>query len=223
MDRLSRGYVYVLIVLFLMSIILNKGDAVLWLNGHHTPFLDSLFRFATNLGDGIIFIPIVLVMLFIRFEYAIMCVVLSAGHGILVSIFKRLLFPSLERPRNYLSHESLYFVPGVDIHSSHTFPSGHTTTAFCAALFLGMVSKNKTTGYVTLMLALLVGCSRIYLLQHFLIDVAAGAVIGFSTTYMVWYGFKAWHKPAWMNSRLSLKIVASPSKQSHTPQEEKVI
>ncbi len=40
-------------------------------------------------------------------------------------------------------------------------------TAFGAAIFLAMLSRNVVVGAVTLILAVLVGCSRIYLLQHF--------------------------------------------------------
>ena len=224
-DDFSKLYTWLygstLCLLFVLSLVIDKGSDVLWINGHHTVIMDRFFASVTHLGSGLIFVPILLVMLFIRFEYAIMCVVLSAGHGILISIFKKLLFPGLERPRNFLDNKLLHFIPGVEVHGSNSFPSGHTTTIFCAALFVTLVSKNKATGILMLILALSVGYSRIYLLQHFLVDVAAGAVLGCFTTYMVWQVFNANQKPQWMNSHLTLKVVSRKPRPAR--QQENVV
>lgn len=212
-DVLYHFYRYTLVALFSLSIIVEKGKDVLWINGHHTFLLDNLFRMITNLGDGLIFIPVIIIALFIRYEYAIMGVIISLCHGLLVSLFKHVLFPNLMRPKNVIDNDLLHFVPGVDVHSAHSFPSGHTTTAFCAALFIALISRNNTAGFVVLLAALLVGYSRIYLLQHFLIDVAAGAVMGCFITYVVWVSFSSFNKPAWMNARLELPVKRSSHKE----------
>lgn len=191
-----------LISLFALSILIPKGSDVLFINGHHTRLTDLFFKTITNLGDGVIFVPIVIATLFIRYRYTVMAVILSIAHGLLVSIFKRVMFHGAVRPRKFLGDHLIHFADGVHVHSINSFPSGHTATAFCAALFLALLIGNRTYTFLLLVLAMLVAYSRIYLAQHFLLDVAAGAIIGAFTTFMTWEIFGTSHLPIWMNGRL---------------------
>lgn len=205
-NTLYNIYVITLAALFLFSLVIEKGQCVLFINGLHSPFLDWFMPVVTNLGDGLIFIPVIIVLLFIRFQYCIMALIIMASSGILSSIFKRLLFPGAERPRKFLDNSLLHFVPGVDVHGSNSFPSGHTVTAFCAALFITLLVQNRIIGMLCLTVAMLVAFSRIYMLQHFLIDVAAGAVIGCFTTYTVWQIFQNNRTPGWMRRRITIDV-----------------
>jgi undecaprenyl-diphosphatase len=67
--------------------------------------------------------------------------------------------------------------PGlVSIPHSHSFPSGHTTTAFAAATVLSaLVPRGAPAFYV---LAAAIGYSRVYVGVHWPLDVIAGAVLG---------------------------------------------
>ena len=201
-----RLYSFIVSGLFLASLIIQKGQDVLWINGHHSTFQDQVFPLITDLGNGIVFMVILLATLFIRIQYTVATALAWIGHGILVSIFKELLFSGLKRPRKVLDSSLLHFVPGVDVHRYNTFPSGHTATAFCVALLVTLIFRKKIIGIIALLLALLVAYSRIYLLQHFLMDVAAGAIIGCFTTYLVWEIIEAKQKPAWMQRRLRLPL-----------------
>lgn len=69
---------------------------------------------------------------------------------------------------------------GVD---DYSFPSGHTTAAFS----IGMSIALKFTGLATisLILAALVGFSRIYLGVHYPTDVGAGVVVGSASAFLV--------------------------------------
>ena len=75
----------------------------------------------------------------------------------------------------------LNMVEGVDIHSYHSFPSGHTATAFLAAALLIVTIKNKTLSVLAILVACMVGISRVYLLQHFLIDIYFGSIVGIAS------------------------------------------
>jgi membrane-associated phospholipid phosphatase len=185
---------------------IDKGQDVLWINGHHHPLLDNFFKTVTYLGNGLIFLPFLILTSFIRFKYSFVVLIVHITHGLIVSIFKRILFPALERPRKFLDSDLLHIVPGVDVHGSHTFPSGHTATAFCAALLIALIAKNKILSAFALLLALLVGYSRIYLGQHFLTDVAAGAVIGCFTTYITWHAMENNREPIWMNRKINFNL-----------------
>jgi membrane-associated phospholipid phosphatase len=213
---LFRLYSITLIALFAASIFIEKGQDVLFINGHYSLFEDQFFKSVTLLGEGVVFTMLLLITLFIRFQYAVICAVAWIGHGLFVTLFKRVLFPDVVRPRGYLDNHLLHFVRGIDVHSSHSFPSGHTATAFCAALLIALIFKNKIGGAIALVFACLVAYSRVYLLQHFLLDVTAGALIGCFTAALCWQFFNASQRPQWMNRRLrtSLKFSSRQSQVS---------
>ena len=59
----------------------------------------------------------------------------------------------------------------------YSFPSGHTQSSFAAAS--AMYFNKRKAGTAALLLASLIGLSRLYLYLHFLSDVIAGAAIGY--------------------------------------------
>lgn len=71
-----------------------------------------------------------------------------------------------------------YFIDDVTLHNLHAFPSGHTASAFALATVLAFALRNNKYSILLLLGAILVGYSRIYLAEHFLDDVLAGALIG---------------------------------------------
>jgi membrane-associated phospholipid phosphatase len=203
-DKVSYRYFIALITLLILSIVIKKGQDVLWINGFNSPTLDFFFSIVTNLGDGLIFIPIIITLLFVRFRFALMAIVTALLSALISTLFKQVLFSDFSRPKNLIDNNLLHFIDGVKVYGTHSFPSGHTMTAFCAALLITLISKNKAAGSISLVMALIVGYSRIYLLQHFLMDVAAGAIIGCLVTAATWQLFEQNEKPAWMNRKLRL-------------------
>jgi membrane-associated phospholipid phosphatase len=83
------------------------------------------------------------------------------------------------RPSVILKDYPLHFVDGVEMATHFSFPSGHTTFAFAFFGFLALNSTKTIFKLLYLFLAVLVALSRIYLLQHFLIDTIVGSMIGF--------------------------------------------
>lgn len=192
--------------LFLLAFIVPRGQDVLWINGHHSYLADGFMRLITNAGDGVIFIPVIVLLTFIKFRYALLAAIVGSAHGVLVAIAKQVLFSGAPRPKSVLSHELLHFVPGVNVHAINSFPSGHTTTAFCLALLIALIFNNRTVSIAALIVALLVGYSRIYLLQHFLVDVAAGALLGSAATFIIWQSLERHLNRPWMNLRLTINL-----------------
>jgi membrane-associated phospholipid phosphatase len=119
----------------------------------------------------------------------------------IVTICKRVLFKGLARPRKLIGDEMLHFVSGIDVHFVNSFPSGHTATAFALALFVGLLSQNRLIGVLSVVMAFLVGYSRVYLAQHFVVDAAAGATLGTLVAYITWHALAKSRIP-WMNQRL---------------------
>lgn len=65
----------------------------------------------------------------------------------------------------------------------YSFPSGHTLVSFEGAVTIFLF--NKKWGIPALLLAVLIGCSRLYLFVHFPTDVLAGAVLGSVIAWLV--------------------------------------
>jgi membrane-associated phospholipid phosphatase len=193
------------ILMLVLAMSITKGEEVFWINGNNNPFLDFFFSVITNLGDGLIFIPVIIILLFVRFYYSIIAVIIWIIQGLVCAIIKRGFFRDMDRPRAILDNTRLHFVSNIDVHTNYSFPSGHTATIFCVALFLSLVIKNRIATIGLFFTAVLVGYSRIYLLQHFLIDVAVGALVGCVTTLVFWTLFERNTMPAWMNKALPFR------------------
>ncbi|MBQ3596931.1 MAG: phosphatase PAP2 family protein [Clostridia bacterium] len=86
---------------------------------------------------------------------------------------------AIARPRPYTTTDfnGFWAQAGANLESEFSFPSGHTTasTAFCVALLL---SCNKKIGIPMLLVALVMGFCRIYLIVHYFTDVIAGFIVG---------------------------------------------
>jgi undecaprenyl-diphosphatase len=64
------------------------------------------------------------------------------------------------------------------VESDRSFLSGHTTAAFEIATVL-FLSLRKKYSWVFLVMAFLIGCTRIYLMVHYPSDVLGGIIVGF--------------------------------------------
>lgn len=99
--------------------------------------------------------------------------------GILVQFLKRAVFYNIERPVEYFKGTlDLYLVEGVRIYNKFSFPSGHAATTFGFFICIAFISENRYIKLLCLVLACLISYSRIYLSQHFLVDVYFGSIIG---------------------------------------------
>jgi len=197
----------ILSVLFLLLIALTffvpKGNDVLWINSNYSAYQDWFFSSITLLGDGVIIVPLIAIMLFVRFYNAITLVLVGLVNAVVITTLKRGVFPDMKRPIAFLDTSLLHFVDGVTVHSSFSFPSGHTATAFAMLITLALFFKNRHTTFILIILALLIGYSRIYLLQHYLMDVTAGALIGTISSVII-YKWKLFYHSPWAHQRLRI-------------------
>ena len=157
----------------------DKGFFVLLLNDHHTLLLDAFFRNITYLGDGIIFVPLFIGTFVYRYYYGIVTLFTSGLVLLFSQGLKRTFFSGWPRPTAYFDFPVQFnFVENVEVHASNTFPSGHTMTAFAAFFLIAVIINRKSTYLLFFLLALFAGISRIYLLQHFFVDIYFGSILG---------------------------------------------
>ncbi len=168
-----------LILGFAFLLIYGKSQSHLIINGAHNNFGDFFFKYITHLGDGIIFPILIIVTLFLKFKWSLYFFTASLLTLLFMYLTKQLLFHGMPRPIAFFENlENLYLINGVKVHKSNSFPSGHTTTAFAIFTLLILITKNNYLKFTFALLAIIAGFSRIYLSQHFLIDVLAGAILG---------------------------------------------
>jgi membrane-associated phospholipid phosphatase len=170
-------YVSIIIVCSIILIIKSKSDIHIWSDQHHTAFFDIFFKIITNLGDGTFIVILSILLLFWRVNVGMLVFSTYAISGILVQILKRI----VHAPRPKLYFEGIYdlhFVEGVKIYTTNSFPSGHSASAFALFLCFALLTKNRWLQAVLCFAAAMVAYSRIYLSQHFLIDVVVGSAFG---------------------------------------------
>lgn len=165
----------------------DKGQFVIWFDQLHTPVLNVLFIGLTYLGDGAALAMLCLVFLLIRYKYAIALTLIGLLQLVSVAVLKKGIFGRTPRPLAYLEEGTLtHLVPNITIHQWYSFPSGHTVTAFGLCFFIALVNEKKHIAYACVAAAWLIGLSRVYLAQHFLVDVVAGSAVGVLLTGAVY-------------------------------------
>lgn len=180
----------VFLILCAPLVFLPKGSFELWLNELHTPWLDVFFRYITYLGDGVTSALLVVILLTFNYYKTIVYTTAILFDTFVIQVLgKRLFFPHLVRPKNFYGEEIvLNFVEGVKTHGHHTFPSGHTGSAFVWLGFLALILPRKY-GLVLFFIALMAGVSRVYIQQHFFIDIYVGSIIGTASVLLSQYFF----------------------------------
>jgi len=170
-----------LVTVFLL--IYGKENSFLVINKYNSPQFDYVFKYWTYLGDGIIWIPLFVYVLLFKRDYFVSVLAALIICTVLTHFLKRVIYPNAFRPIVVLG-EKVRVISGYYINREHSFPSGHTSTAFTLALLLASIVRKKFWIYFFPVIAFFVGYSRVYLAQHFVTDVLAGIFIGIVSSYL---------------------------------------
>jgi membrane-associated phospholipid phosphatase len=186
----NKWFYYPYLVLFCVGIVVQfsftQFQLSLFVNGFNNPVLDVFYNYLTDFGDGFFAAAIVVILFFAKRKYVIDSILCFTLPALVTQVLKRLVFSDHYRPSIRMKDVlELHYVPGVNMHSMHSFPSGHTTSAFAVFLFLALITSNKKLGLLYLIIAVFIGISRIYLLQHFYEDVLVGSLIGTVGTTLI--------------------------------------
>lgn len=177
-----------IIFLFIGMIVLlttQKGDILLAINKNHNDFLDVFYKYTTYLGEGYYFAVIIIILGLFRIKYFVQGFLLFIASGLFAQLLKQVF--NDPRPISYFADSvELNLVDGVSVYSWNSFPSGHSTSAFTIFLFFSFLIKNQIMKFIFLIIAINVAISRIYLVQHFFIDVYFGSILGTIVTLLLY-------------------------------------
>ena len=196
-------YLYFLFLLVgaVVLLTLQKGEVVLFVNRFSNNFLDHFFLQLTKLGLGRTVAIIGLLILIYNFRWSLLIYINLAWTGIFTFLLKRILFSFTPRPLHYFYYDDFSrFLYEAPLTYYHSFPSGHTMTIFAFCSLIAVLMNRSVFSMLLFFIALLVGFSRIYLLQHFFVDIYFGSVAGILCTVL---SFRIDKKLQWRNKRIA--------------------
>ena len=146
-----------------------------WIQDHlRCSLLDWLMPKLSVLGDsGIIWIVAALALIAAK-RHRRCGITLAAGLLCSLLLGNLLLKPLIARPRPCWLDETVILL--VSAPGDYSFPSGHSLSAFIAAVIL--LRYDRRFGIPALVLAAFIAFSRLYLFVHFPSDVLAGILLG---------------------------------------------
>lgn len=149
-------------------------DLLQWFQTIHNPVLDKIEVAITYLAEkGLGWILLTLLILFF---------VKNKKPGITMcgALFFSVLFCNIIIKNIAMRGRLCWIDPTVsllvEIPDDYSFPSGHTSVSFAAAV--GLFQHYKKWGVVAIIVAVLIGISRLYLFVHWPTDVLVGAIVG---------------------------------------------
>lgn len=182
------------LVLGTLLLFFPKGELHLLLCQPHMPFLDTIVPIFSDLVDWLPYLIVVL-LLFYRAGWATLLASNLLLSTLIVQPIKHLV--NAPRPLTWFAENmpevTLPLVEGVRMNHWLSFPSGHTTTFFVLFFSISVIlcaenirGKNILS-LLCFLLATFGAYTRIYLSQHFALDVLAGILIASFTTILLYY------------------------------------
>lgn len=138
-------------------------------------FPDSFWVFITNLGDTSIALAIIIALYNFKKDRGARLLILAILGTVVIQGLKHLF--GVDRPSVVLFGMDGYNLIGSQV-KSPSFPSGHTATAFIGAGILAAQFKSKQVTQVLIVIACVIGLSRITMGVHWPFDVLVGAALG---------------------------------------------
>lgn len=157
-----------------------EGKILLHIQKMHNPVLDKIMLIATILGNGgLIWVAVILGYIIAHRRKEAMILIISLAlcaflnNIIIKSFFKR------ARPCDIFGN----YPPLIKRPWGSSCPSGHTATSF--AMAVALCKLNLGIGIPAVIVATIIGFSRMYLFVHYPSDVIIGVISGVLITLLV--------------------------------------
>ena len=182
------------LVLGTTLLVVPKAELHLALCQPHTHFLDTIVPIFTDLVDWLPYLCVVL-LLFYRAGWATFLASNLLLSTLIVQPIKHIL--CAPRPLTWFAENmpdvSLPLVEGVRMNYWLSFPSGHTTTffvlffSFSIILYAENIKGKNILSFLCFLCASFGAYTRIYLSQHFALDIFAGILIAVCSTLVLYF------------------------------------
>lgn len=174
--KISRKSTYIIIALLIFVACLFYDNQILkFVYELRNPFINKLMAFKTNWGLFIISLGL-LIFSIAKKKYKIIALILLA---VALSLETSYLLKKLTQiPRPFIVEE--LNITALSAAYGFSFPSLHTTYSFALLPFLKKIFKSKIAITIVGLLLLVIPISRVYLGVHYLSDVIAGAILGYT-------------------------------------------
>jgi membrane-associated phospholipid phosphatase len=170
------------IILLASSAVLGRIPVFLFLNRDFGTIADTVLLGFTYLAEGWIWIPYLIIVGWLFKKDKAIIVYSFAISTLLTQIPKLLLLSHITRPiASGIAPNLIHTVKSVTMHQLNSFPSGHTATAFTIFLLTIYLFNQTKLILIGLLYAMLCGYSRVYLGQHFPMDVGGGIIVAIAT------------------------------------------
>ncbi len=161
----------------------------LWMNENSARF----FILITSLAEGVFITLITGSLLFRSYGETLIMLINLLLIMLIVAFLKQQVFPDHLRPGSeLLPVVPLKLADGVEILHLHSFPSGHTASAFGMFYLLSVFFRSTAFSILFFSLALLVGISRVFLVQHYFEDIYFGSLTGMGVSFLLLQAEKRW-------------------------------
>lgn len=186
------------------------ADILLWINGHHNAWLDTIMWWTSHPATWLPLYIILMVLVAVRFRswkvalFIILGFIVAVGlsdilcSGVLKPLVCRL------RPSHEPALDPLHLVDGYT-GGSYGFCSSHAANTAAVATLFSLLYRNKTVTAVLVLWVALNCYSRMYLGAHYPTDIMVGLLIGTLLAVLVYWGLRRW---------------VLPSAEPHSPRED---
>lgn len=181
--------ILLLCILGIALCLVPKEQLHLLLCDHHTPFLDAILPVYSDLVNWLPYVTIAL-LIFYRAGWSAFLTADMLLTTAIVQPIKHIV--AAPRPITWFAENypdiQLPLTPGVKMNYLLSFPSGHTTTFFLLFFTLSLIIMDadvpgkRIYSILCFLFAMLGAYSRIYLSQHFALDVFAGILVAIICT-----------------------------------------
>jgi len=202
------GALVMLLIGLIFRIGIEKGDFIIWMSEHRTVSGDYFFRFMSYIVEPWFFMVLALFIAIFDYRHSIL-IGLSGIVTLVLSKFLKSIFLQ-PRPKIFFSNSDVWhlFTPvqgSVPLDGFTSFPSGHAMAAFALFTAISITVNRKKWMFLWLLFASISALSRVYLMNHFLEDILAGALIGIVITLVVRAIIIYWKLPVYNFTSYSIK------------------
>ena len=177
------------------------ADILLWINGHHTEWLDTIMWWTSHPATWLPLYIVLMILVAVRFRswkaalFIILGFIVAVGlsdilcSGVLKPLVCRL------RPSHEPALDPLHLVDGYT-GGSYGFCSSHAANTAAVATLFSLLYRNKIATAVLVLWVALNCYSRMYLGAHYPTDIMVGLLIGTLLAALVYWCLRRWVLPS---------------------------